>query len=153
MKAGGRLRHFFAIRVLIVMKSPSRAFILLHEGAVEIGHGKSSKIQTDSRPRSGGGWMRPSLEAALTLLCCHLMVLSSTWFLQLLPDLFKLLQVLSLDFAQLHGKDHQSSLQVNLNTKMEIMRDRPRGQSTDAAFSLSLFSNALFPDCLSADLH
>ena len=37
--------------------------------------------------------------------------------------------------------------------KMEIMRDRPRGQSTDAAFSLSLFSNALFPDCLSADLH
>lgn len=83
MKAGGRLRHFFAIRVLIVMKSPSRAFILLHEGAVEISHGKSSKIQTDSRPRSGGGWMRPSLEAALTLLCldtCRVILRKSFYF-------------------------------------------------------------------------
>ena len=57
MKADSRLWHFFAIRVLIVMKSPRRAFILLHEGAVVAdSHGKSTKIQTPVLVLEVAGW-------------------------------------------------------------------------------------------------
>lgn len=146
--AGGRLRNFLYWG-LIVMKSPSRAFIFLHEGAVEDSHGKNTKIRLQA---SFWRW----LDEAKLGSSSHTALRSPDGMEQhlvciALADLFKQLQVLSLDVcAQLHGKRSPVFPTGQHNTKMESW-----GQTQRDSLPVQLWvcpcSQMLCFDCLSAD--